>query len=365
MVHSAADHSYQEYLNTHHFGSLDGLRFICIAAVIWHHGLLWQHLIGFSPIFGRGYTGVDFFFVLSGFLITTLLLRERSKKGQFDLRGFYWRRVLRIVPVYFLVVTVAGVLAALRASETAELLPFYYLFLSNFLTEHIPLLTVTWSLSMEEQYYLVWPVLLMLLPARWAIPVLVGFVAVNLAAVLGALAPLGIHPAWAGPLRFAMPASTYAPLLMGSLAAILLHQPHWFDRISPLLAPRIMPWLLFTALAAVLANWPEGLAGWPNLLMHALMTLILMSLVVREDNGMHRILCFAPIARVGQISYGIYLYHLFALSAVVKILRPVGLENQIAIMIIYPALAVFVAEISFRTYERWFLGLRHKGLGRV
>jgi len=359
--------SHRAYLDTHHFASLDGLRFICIAAVLWHHGLVWPDLYKSSGLFGRGYVGVDFFFVLSGFLITTLLLRERAEKGRFDLRAFYWRRVLRIVPVYYLVVTVAGLYAVLRGdgAQAAELLPYYYLFLSNFLIGDVTFLTVTWSLSMEEQYYLIWPLLLLLLPPRWLVPALVCLVALNLAAVLGALTPLGIRSMTMGPLLFKMPWTTYSPLLMGSLAAILLHRQAWFDRIAPLLAPRPVPWLLFVALGGLLAAHASPLTGWPNLLMHSLMTLILMSLVVREDNGMRGLLTLKPIARIGQISYGIYLYHLFALGAVLALFDPPDRTEKIVITIVYPFLAILIAEVSFRTFETWFLRLRRKAQERV
>lgn len=82
----------------------------------------------------RGFLGVDFFFVLSGFLITTLLLRETAQRGRFSLRDFYRRRIVRIVPVYFFVVTIASVYSVLIKGETqyAGLVPYYYLFLSNF-----------------------------------------------------------------------------------------------------------------------------------------------------------------------------------------------------------------------------------------
>ena len=77
---SRPDH--RGYLATRHFGNLDGLRFICITAVIWHHAPIRPEMTDISILFARGHTGVDFFFLLSGFLITTLLLREETAKGR-------------------------------------------------------------------------------------------------------------------------------------------------------------------------------------------------------------------------------------------------------------------------------------------
>lgn len=92
------------YLSQRHFGSLDGLRCLCIIAVLWHHAPVTE-VVQQPLLLRRGFVGVDFFFVLSGFLITTLLLREESSTGRISLRGFYFRRALRILPVYFLLVT--------------------------------------------------------------------------------------------------------------------------------------------------------------------------------------------------------------------------------------------------------------------
>lgn len=358
------------YLATRHFGSLDGLRFLCITAVIWHHLPLWFELQDLSVLFTRGHVGVDFFFVLSGFLITTLLLREEAKTGRFSLRGFYWRRALRIIPIYFFVVSLAAAYAILVNGRTdqIEILPYYYLFLSNFLVpEDIGFLAPTWSLAMEEQYYLIWPMLLLLLPRRWIGPVLVGLIAVNVAGVLGAFTPLGITGIEAGPLYIAQTGTTYAPILLGSLAAVLLHSPGWFARLAPALALKPAPWLCLGALVLALTTLPTILEGWPNLLVHLLMTLSLMSLVVREDNGMAPVMKLRPIERIGQISYGIYLYHLIALAVVSKLFVMLGLSGLGWgwVFLPYYALAIAMAEISFRTLEAWFLGFRHKGLGQV
>ena len=91
--------SFASYRETRFFASLDGLRCFCILLVLWHHSPAFVALDRPDGILGRGFTGVDFFFVLSGFLITTLLLREEDRDGRFSLRGFYRRRILRIVPV--------------------------------------------------------------------------------------------------------------------------------------------------------------------------------------------------------------------------------------------------------------------------
>jgi len=356
------------YLETRHFGNLDGLRFICITAVIWHHAPIWPDLADISVLFARGHVGVDFFFVLSGFLITTLLLREETAKGRFSLRGFYWRRFLRIIPVYYLVVSFAAFYAIIVKGYTdqLEILPYYYLFLSNFLVgQDIGFLSVTWSLAVEEQYYLIWPALLLLVPRRWIVTVLVVLIAVNVAAAMELLDLIGIHPIDVAHLRLRIMGATYAPILMGSLVAILLHRRAGFAALRAVTAFPGAPWVWFAALLVALGGFPGALEGLPNLVVHSLMCLMLTSLVIREDNAMAPVLKLAPIIRIGQISYGIYLYHLFALSLVMKVLEVSGLYSGGLTLILYYPLSILIAEISFRYFEARFLRLRHKGPGRV
>ena len=360
---------HDRYLATTRFGSLDGLRFVCIAAVLWHHAPVWHGPAGASVLATRGFLGVDFFFVISGFLITTLLVRERPRGGRFSLRGFYWRRALRILPVYVLVVTAIAAYYVVVRGETRylELLPFYYLFLSNFLVEHVPMLAPTWSLSVEEQFYLLWPLALGALPPRALLWVLPALVALNVVAVTGALRPLGVAPVEAGPLRFALFNATYAPILMGAWLALALDGARGHALLAPLLGRRWSPAAAFAALGALLVVLPRDLVGLPNLLVHASMTLALATVVLREDHVLRPVLAWRPIARVGEVSYGIYLYHLIALFAATRAMEAVGLGAAgdggawgWALLAAYSALSVAIAEASFRLYESPFLALRHR-----
>ena len=124
--------NYTRYIQTRTFGSLDGLRAIAILAVVWHHtcgtGSNWLLLT-------RGFLGVDLFFVISGFLIATLLLRERSQSGNISLRGFYFRRTIRILPPYFLTLFIVGAMAFVvpgsASAATWNDLPFAIRFIAN------------------------------------------------------------------------------------------------------------------------------------------------------------------------------------------------------------------------------------------
>ena len=349
---------FQQYQAKRHFGSLDGLRFICITAVIWHHSAWGAELGSEFLLLARGFLGVDFFFVISGFLITTLLLREEQTHGYFDLRHFYWRRLLRIVPVYFLVVGINTCFAVFVQGqpEKLTLLPYYLLFVSNFLTEHVPNLSITWSLAVEEQYYLIWPVLLMLIPRRWILPVLLGLITVNVLGHMGWLDWTGITRMTFGPMTLHLP--PYAPILMGSVAALVLHDPRGFALLEPLLTRRRAVVISFALLLLALIFLPGRVLGWPAFLIHCAMCLVLMASVMREDHALRAVLGHPMIARIGQISYGMYLYHLMFLTVGFEILNALGLYSPPALFFFYFALTVIASEISFRTYETWFMRLR-------
>lgn len=357
VTQNSALDPYTAYMDQKHFTHLDGLRFICIVMVLWHH---------YSPIekstaqlFARGFLGVDFFFVLSGFLITTLLLRETETYGQFSMKNFYIRRAIRIIPVYYFVVTIICLYYIVLQGRTEYLTiaPYYYLFLSNFLIDDIPLLSITWSLSVEEQYYLLWPLLLMLLPARALVPVSVLLIALN---VVIALDLFGIDPVTTSALIFKLPNATYAPIIMGSLAAVLLNKPRSFDRLYQLTHGRWFALASFVFLIIIFQSGPKNVVGIQNLIIHTTMTLILIALVVCENNPLSPFLKNGVVRRIGTVSYGIYLYHLIALDITNRGIEAIGVDNGWAIFAIYCTLSYIMAEISFRTLEAYFQRFRPK-----
>jgi peptidoglycan/LPS O-acetylase OafA/YrhL len=125
MSGAEAQGRHAEYLSRSRFASLDGLRAASVIGTVWHHTAQGPGL------FGAGWLGVHMFFALSGFLISTLLLREWSTHGGIDLRAFYARRVLRIFPAYYLTVVVYALLAVTlfagtqKANRYLELLPAF------------------------------------------------------------------------------------------------------------------------------------------------------------------------------------------------------------------------------------------------
>lgn len=357
--------AYADYKNVKFFNSLNGLRFICIVAVLWHHSPLFGWLDDPIQLLNRGFTGVDFFFVLSGYLITTLLLREEEKYGRFSITGFYWRRILRIIPVYYLVITFCAVywVTVKGQAEYGPLVPYYYLFFSNMLIDDIPLLAPTWSLSVEEQYYLIWPALLLLLPTGWRfrLTLLCGLILLCVLSASGALVWMGIRPIETQYAIWQFPTNSYTAMLLGSLAAVLLHVQTGYRVLFRILGHRMMPLLMLVAVLLTLQMTPAYLVGWPNLLVHTVMTCFLISIVVREDHIFAGVLAWRPVARVGEISYGLYLYHLFGLHFANGLAGALQLEGDFAVWFVtvaFVVISLILSEISFRTYEAYFLNLK-------
>lgn len=345
--------AFEAYQSRRRFGALDGLRFVCVAAVLWHHGpgvaLLKDHLLA-----GRGFLGVDFFFVLSGFLITTLLLREEQARGEgirgsFSLRDFYHRRALRILPPYLALVGLVSLwfIGIKGQHALLPLLPAYLLFLANFLQADIPLLSPMWSLAVEEQFYLLWPLALRLLPRPWVLPALCAAVALN---VLGIMGAFGAGGATIGPLVLHLPNATYAPILLGAGLAVVLHGQRGFALLFRFLGARWAAPCLMAGLVVLVEVLPPDLRGLPNLVLHLTMTAVLAAMVLREDNGLAGLLALRPVARIGAISYGIYLYHLIGLhiaTVLMARLAPVA-EAPWSLLVLYVAFSILLAEISFR-----------------
>jgi peptidoglycan/LPS O-acetylase OafA/YrhL len=355
--------AFDRYLTVRRFGSLDGLRFFCIMAVIWHHAPFWVAMDGPAPFLTRGFLGVDFFFVLSGYLITTLLLREERQTGRFSLSGFYWRRILRILPIYFLLVSALGFyfIVVLGRWELLELLPFYYLFLSNFMVDDIPLLAPMWSLAVEEQFYMVWPLLLLVMSRKMVLPVLVILIVTNIVVITGFA---GQGPV-VGPLKFALFSTTYAPILLGAAVAVLMNTRAGFDALYRVFGNAIGMIASFVLLLIAVGTLPADLRGWPNMVLHLLMAGCLISIVCREDHTLNGVFRLRPLARVGEISYGIYLYHLVALDVALRVINGQDTASQWGVLILYTVFSIIIAEISFRTIERYFMGLRNKPWGKA
>lgn len=342
---------YERFQATRQFGSLDGLRALSIVGVLWHHtGSRGNDAL---PILNRGFLGVDLFFVISGFLIVTLLLRERRRAGSISLRGFYARRSFRIFPPYYLMLAMVTSVELVHPGKGAQALwhdlPYAAGYVANFVTMQ-SLLAITWSLATEEQFYLLAPAALRLLPRLFP------WVLLPLAyAALSAL-PFGVW-SWLRLPEF-FRETTYGPILLGVMLAHVLDNPSAYRWARRWLGWRWAPWLAAGVLFLATCQPAADVAGWPRLLIHWAMVLLVASCVLREDHALRPVLAFWPVRRVGAVSYGIYLFHHFALWGVTIAMARVGVASRLLFFVAVTLGSWALAELSYRYYESRFLALK-------
>jgi peptidoglycan/LPS O-acetylase OafA/YrhL len=242
-----ATESHATFLATKTFGSLDGLRALSIIAVLWHH--THEGIAGLAAT-GRGFLGVDLFFVISGFLIVTLLLRERRRAGSISLRRFYVRRFLRIFPPYYAMLAIVAAAAFLKLGNGSAAirhdLPYAVLYVSN-LVQMQSLLLITWSLAVEEQFYLIVPTIERYLRPGLLVALLAG------AYVLVSLPPFGLFAGLDLPSFFRE--TTFGPILLGVMLAHLLDHPRGYRLASRALAHPASP-LVAVALVLLACSHP-------------------------------------------------------------------------------------------------------------
>jgi peptidoglycan/LPS O-acetylase OafA/YrhL len=301
---------------------VQGLRAVAVLLVLVYH--LDKDLLP------GGYAGVDVFFVISGFLITTLLLREADTRGRVSLAGFYVRRVRRILPAATLVLLATGVAAFLllpspRLLDTARQLIASAAYVENFYlaTESVDYLAAEtaaspvqhyWSLAVEEQFYLVWPLLFVgwaALGARRTRTLLAAAAAVLVASFTCSVVMTASDPQ---PSYF-LPQTRMWELAVGGVLAIVLAR-----RALPAGLRRVLGWAGLAAIIAAVVGFDDATAfpGWA-----AAVPVLGAAAVIAAGHSDTRwsaygLLASAPARFVGDISYALYLWHwpviVFALS---------------------------------------------------
>jgi len=340
------------------FKGLDGLRFLSIFAVVWHHSV--PHLDYFK-IGSYGFLGVDLFFVISGFLIVTLILREKEQTGDVSLKKFYLRRTLRIFPLYYGFILGLAFLYYFFApgSEVGQAflgsLPIYFLYLANIFPVAFG---IFWSLASEEQFYLLWPFLEKYLSKKIFLILfifillnqLINFFRVPIFEFLGAPQ---IN-------KLFIVQITFTPILIGVVLAHLLHKKIGLSYLIPLIDKKYSAVLWLSLILVIIEFSPSNISGFPRLSIQLLMVLLVGSVALRDDNYLNVFLTLKPIARVGAISYGVYLFHIHGIMISKKLLQQVSIENHFIVFIVSFILTAFIAELSFRFYEKPFLKLKSK-----
>jgi len=298
-----------------HLPQLDGLRAIAILFVLIQHGFPEHYFVNRAAPWGAA--GVRLFFVLSGFLISKILLdcrrrgeRDPSQRGR-SVRVFYMRRALRILPVYFFVLVT---MAALDVPGVRDSWIWLATFTSNLFFASLGswpgFVNHLWTLAVEEQFYLIWPLVIVLVPRRALVPVVLATV---LLAPVWRIISIGMgHNAIA---TTVFTVSCFDSLGMGALLAIARDSSQRSDTL--LIGLRRVSLCLGAPLLGLILGL-HATATFPSLqlvLGDLAMALAFTWLVDRACDGVGglfgRVLSSPPVRYVGKISYGIYLYHRF------------------------------------------------------
>jgi peptidoglycan/LPS O-acetylase OafA/YrhL len=348
--------------NHEHLPQLDGLRFFAILAVMVEHN--WRPSLVPSG-FSWGELGVRLFFVLSGFLITQILIRGREfakrniQQRLFFMRQFYIRRFLRIFPIYYLVLL--AVIAA-DVGPSRHIWPWLFTYTTNIYIwrqlHWIGAIGHFWTLAVEEQFYLLWPALILLMPERCAVALLLTFICVapvyRLYASFSYIADITRGDFASGTL----PLAVLDSLGMGALLALAFSVDRAGDQLQRVLMRGVLPVSALGYLALLsLAHYGADRHALVALgqTTEALMFCCLVGSAAEGFNGiLGCVLECGPIVYIGKISYGIYIFHTFVPVGLGTVARHLGMRyanSGFLNFLVSSVLTFGIASLSWHAFE--------------
>lgn len=368
-----------------YFPNLDGLRFTLAMVVVFSHTRFGEALIAICPfdsldkiikVFSTGAFGVSFFFVLSGFLITHLLMEEEHFNEKISIRKFYTRRILRIWPLYyavllfsFIIYPYVKIMIGMEDKNAYDIL-YHLLFLANFdsirvheegLVPLAPMMSgINWSISIEEQFYLVWPLLFIMTRSR-------KFILVLLAALMTSIAFSVVT--LNGPNLYYHSICVLSDFAIGGLFAYIcfFHKP--FVSFIQQLRKEVI--ILIYAVGLLWLMY--GGEIMPEFFFHRLSrfinSLFFVFVIVEQNNATHSFYKFGSwkrISNLGKYTYALYLLHPIGVQSSILIFRYANInwEDGFAFSLLYFCIAFTVGFIlsvlSFRYFESYFLSLRNR-----
>lgn len=359
------------------FPNLTGLRFIGAFMVFAFHAVSlgrenWKGFEGsswfkgLSFITGKGHLGVMLFFVLSGFLITYLMLNENRKKGKINLSNFIARRILRVWPLYFLIVVFGFVLFPYFpfGIVTVHELWRYLIFLSNIdeiiigMKDSINFLTATWSVSVEEQFYLSWALLIAIFRFRKRSVFWVFFTVVLVGTIVFRFFYLG-NPR----VLYFHTFSVISDLAIGGMLALLAFK----KQVQPLIE-NMQKWkiiLVYIVGIAVILLESKIFVGVFFVFQRIVIALFFAFVIAEQvyaNNSFVKIDSVRGMKKSGEFTYGFYMFHCIVLYYCQQFMMDKGLVDHPVYFLIYVvisfAFTYALSWLSFRFYEKPFLSLK-------
>ncbi len=357
-----------------YFPGLNGLRFLSALAVIITHVELMQDKLGLENLWNDllvhnlGVIGVSFFFVLSGFLITYLMIEERDSFKSFSVKSFYLRRIFRIWPLYFLILILGFFILPkvtyvpffsenLEVNFLPNLIIYLFIFPNIALSifPAVPLIGQSWSIGVEEQFYLLWPIIfkfsknfnLNLLMKLLFLFVFMKFVVL--------LFSLQIDSNWLLVVKKNLAMLKFENMIIGSMGAVIMKNKDKYIKYI------LNNMALFFSVAGIFVS----LYFIPNYLrdgLHILHALFFIIIILNVSSNPKSFLKLENklFNFLGRISYGIYMYHLIIIYFTINILMIYDIYSKLLLYTISILMTCIVSYISYIIFEKRFLNLKKK-----
>ncbi len=372
-----------DYKNISVFQGLNSLRFIAAFLVVMHHSETIKRKNGLDDfewlgLFRNGGNAVTFFFVLSGFLITYLLLKERGKTGNTNVKSFYLKRVLRIWPLYFLLVLIGtiGLPFAFKLLNITYEMPytlgqtwFYFLFflpgmVTFFFGNHF--LQPLWSIGVEEVFYLIWAPLFKFtkrnLPA-----LLIGVILIKTL-----LSLLGVWVLHNDLFNYIMSTFQFEAMAIGGLGAHYIYtKGHLVNDLFIFKVP-LQIIILFITLFYLIFHSNVDNSIWniifnTPIVSHLLIDFLFLYVIIYTSclTIRPRILQGKIFSYLGEISYGIYMYHMLVIFGTMNFLKKYLIQlsfpfNHITYYLVVAACTILIAALSKHFFENYFLRIKDR-----
>lgn len=359
-----------------YFPNLNGLRIIAAFLVVVHHVEQFKKIFNLPNYFENstinlfGKIGVILFFVLSGFLITFLLLKEKEKTKSVSVIDFYKRRILRIWPLYFLIIIISFFILPkidffnlgfnsnqLHEDFGIKLLLFIF-FLPNLalgLFAPVPYASQLWSIGYEEQYYFIWPWIVKV--KNKVITILVGFLSIYIVFKVlfftifkDVLTQKNLFLQ----IQMLYDFPGYESIAIGAILAYLAIEKPIFIEIFFKKNIQILTYLLLT----ILVIFGIKLPLFNNLFYACLFAIIIVNLALNKKSILNLENKFFNYT--GKVSYGFYMYHSIAIVIVLKTLLFFKIQNLFLEYFLSIIVTLFLAIISFEYYESYFIKKKKK-----
>jgi peptidoglycan/LPS O-acetylase OafA/YrhL len=343
-----------------HIKQLDAIRAIAVILVLIWHGFPYDHIINRIP---NGPIGVNVFFVLSGFLISRILMQDKVQAQQTGIsrlrvfKNFFFRRALRIFPIYYLTIFVLWCVNGYADSNIESNMGYFLTYTSNFYFFKIQswdgILSHTWSLAIEEQFYLVWPWIILYINRKYLLPVIALFITIGIVSQYATTTTFGEF----------LPHTCLDAFGIGAfLAWIMVFRPAALSRVYPVLLKLAIIAFLLLILETYMGYWKIV----PLRTIVGVITAWLIAYVLYRRDHIYRpftwVLNNRPLIFLGKISYGIYLYHpiipRYTTGLLVRFNQYIPWLGNHLMFLEQSVLVILTAWISWRLVEQPILGLK-------